>query len=333
MRIPAWMAHAIRNPAFGLALTLVGLALPWPLPFAAAQSNLFDLNGTWELEDRGVLDQDKPARVRITQKGQSVRGEFISGAACFDKKVRPYAIDGVLSVSAATPERLSLSGATMWACSGTPSLVEECGNRISSMYQTTVSNVSLSHDLITGDRARQEVLNCVGRPSSETTRFTLRRIPPCEDAERTVTRLEETLQKILRDLVGRARTFIPNFTDGARQRFGPIYKGPTSSGSLQTFDALYILLHQPSETSLATTEAFWEAWPGYLASDAWMKVHEMTADMALMAQPPFLPAQEMLIELNRIEETGKDGLGYRERLRDARQYLDLCRRTHYPPVP
>ena len=196
MRIPEWMAHAIRNPALSLALTLVGLALPWPLPFAAAQSNLFNLDGIWELEDRGVLAQDKLARVEISQTGQSVRGRFISGAACFDKKVRPYAIDGVLSVSAATPDRLSLSGATMWACSGTPSLVEECGDRISSMYQTTVSNVSLSHDLITGDRARQEVLNCVGRPSSETTRFTLRRIPPCEDAERTVTRLRKLYKRL-----------------------------------------------------------------------------------------------------------------------------------------
>ena len=121
---------------------------------------------------------------------------------------------------------------------------------------------------------------------------------------------EETLQKTLRDLVGRARTFIPDFADLARQHFGPIYNGPTSSGSIQTFDALYIMLRQPWETSLATTETFWEAWPGYLASDGWIKALDMAADMALMAQPPFLPAREMLVELNRIEQTGKNGLRY-----------------------
>ena len=56
-----------RNLALGLALALFGLALPLLMPFAAAQGNLFNLDGEWELEDRGVLRQDKPARVQIEQ--------------------------------------------------------------------------------------------------------------------------------------------------------------------------------------------------------------------------------------------------------------------------
>jgi hypothetical protein len=201
------------------------------------------------------------------------------------------------------------------------------------MYETTFSNVTVSQDTITGVRVTQGVLNCTPNSAyNGTHKFTLRRILPCEDAQRRVARLETSLQTNLRGLLRLGRERLPGFIDAATQRFGPSYQGPTSSGSMMTFTRLDIFLHQPWETSLATTEAFWEGWPGYAASDGWIKVREMTTDMALMAQPPFLPARELLKVLDGMEGWARDGMRDVAELRNARQYLDNCRRTHYPPI-
>jgi hypothetical protein len=130
----------MRFPAGSLLLLFVLAAGTASRPSAAAVAqeagDSLDLDGEWRFDTAEI--------VRVTHDGNSVRAEFVEGAACFDGRVRPYFLDGVLSGT-------TLTG-TMMVCSRSPRLIEECG--ISSMYETTFE-AAVEPDRISGTRVAQ----------------------------------------------------------------------------------------------------------------------------------------------------------------------------------
>jgi hypothetical protein len=164
-------------------LAIIASMLP---PVAAAQNPKvpagLDLNGTWELVERGERQDKNNPLVIIEHTGARVTAKFLTGAECFDGTRRDKAFDGQLSFPAAGGA--SLSSNNMFVCSGSPSVVQKCGGTIKAMYQSRFTDVIVTPDLetgkpnlIAGKRFAQGYRGCDLDPSSDGTHdFSLRRL-------------------------------------------------------------------------------------------------------------------------------------------------------------
>lgn len=311
------MSFTMRRFASGLVLALFVLA-PSLVQFSAAQDPRLplglDLNGTWELEERGELLSSQRALVKIMQTPEGlVRADFLAGAECFNGLARPYAFIGQLSFK--IPGEASLSAPTMFVCSGSPSAVKRCAGSIPAVYASKFTNVLVMADLntgkpllIAGQRFAQGYDDCTPDSRYDGTHpFVLRRLT-CPVEARKVSDREADLRDVVTSIFGSRATF-SQALDAAKQRYPNGVNGrPTSD-----LEYPYDLVHTTWDSDIASMEVFVNELPRFLASNEWKRARDMAAEMGLLAVPPVLEVREMLDQMYKIED---------EKAAQARQALD-----------
>ena len=299
------------------------------LPSVAAAQNRdlplgLDLNGFWELEERGELLSNARAIVTIRHTSAGfVYAEFISGAECFNGLARPYAFVGQLSFP--VPGRAELSAPTMFVCSGSASAVKNCGGSIPAMYASKFANVPVEADLntgkpsvISGQRFAQGYEDC--KPDSRydgTHTFILRRVT-CPVEERRLADSEKELRALRESLVT-ARPIFSAAINAARQRFGPAYAGKPID-VLNYPDQLLNI-----DPVLFEIEALLAVLPDAVSSGDWPAARLMASEMGLLATPPLVEAQRMLEEIYRIESMVPVAERALRDFKSARDALRKCR--------
>jgi hypothetical protein len=311
------MTPTFRNPTLGIALVLLGTALP-PPPSALAQG--VDLSGVWKIDD---------AFVRITQSATTVRADFISGAECFDGYVRPHFLIGELSTTiAAAAIGASLTG-TMIVCSGSPDLVRQCG--LPSWYQTTFRTDSVEADRISGTRLGQRVESCRPAGPADSRQFTLTRLS-CAELEQAWFEAAESLE-VLRQrsesIVAGARDAFVAAHSAAQKRYGDTYNGPTLSGPTNRLQTPYLQLGE----DYPTAERYFERLSQTLVTnpDGWESARLMAEAMARFgdAEPgeaydPLPEAARMVEAMDAVESVQQEGQGRLDEHRNARLLLEAC---------
>ena len=290
-----------------LMLAIIAATLPALAPLAAAQDPTLpvglDLNGTWELEERGELLSSDKAIVKITHTAAGlVKADFLSGAECFNGQARPYAFIGQLSFK--VPGEPSISSPTMYVCSGSPSEVKRCGGSIPAMYVSKFTDAVVTPDLntgwapyIVGKRFAQGYEGC--QPNSKYDglhTFILMRVS-CPLENRKVREKEQGLRDAVSAVLA-SRTIFNDAIAAARARYGERFNGQP----LIYLDYPSDLVDLTWESELATTEVFALELPRLVTSDEWKRARDMAVEMSLLGNNPVLEVRAMLERMYEIED-------------------------------
>ena len=312
----------MRALAFRLVIALAALALPPMAPVAAGQVLNFaplDLRGTWELEERGErLDPANPL-VQITQNGDDVMAEFLTGARCKDQHQRNFLFVGAklrrLPTMPGAPELWTLSSDNMLACTGSYNDVAKCNGSIPTHYITNFTNATAERDRISGSRMTLGRMRCTSDAAyNGSAQFTLTRAR-CELEALMVNRRDNEFSTIV------ANTFIPAIVafraaiDAARRRFGDRYGGLS-----YPYEHMKVAIDD-----VVGTEALAHVLPDTLTDSDWIAARQMAAEMGLAANPPLIEAQRMLEHMNLVEQKAPDARRAIGALSDARDALKKCR--------
>jgi hypothetical protein len=313
-----------------IALLLAMVAIMLPSVAAAQNPDLpagLDLNGTWELEERGERLSPLPAIVKITHEASGfVNAEFLAGAECFNGQARPYAFIGQLSFK--VPGEASLSAPGMIVCSGSSSAVNKCKGSIPAVYVSHFEDVIVTPDLNTGKpmlidgrRFAQGYDDCTPDSRYDGTHpFKLTRVT-CPLEERAVARLEEALRTILQSILRARSVFLTTIT-AAEQKYGDTY-----NGLRLTIYYPYSVIGGEWDAEMEFTEEFFTSFPSVIAYGDWTRSRLMLHQMATDAVNRLPEAGSMLDEMNRIEALAPGGTRTLNDLQAARAELEKCRRA------
>jgi hypothetical protein len=317
----------IRNVAVGLlTLAVCGLAFPAVRPPAAAAQlpGIFDLNGVWEVEDRGVIEEPGLARVRITHSGQSVEARFVYGAKCKNGSVRTEFF--IAELSSIVPGEWLLSSPAMWVCSGSPSEVQKCGGSLDSPYKSSFTGAIAKQDRISGMRKTQFRNGCTPTGKFGETEFVLSRLGPCDVEARTLRDSETALRGIM-DSIQTARLVFARTVTAARVRYGDTYNTIPTARLAPPINVVTAFTGD-WDGDLETAQFILERLPQLLASAEWKNARDLAAAMAMDPGNRRLPeAEEMLSHMNDIEEEAPIGATALADFLNARRALDACRQA------
>jgi hypothetical protein len=320
-----------------------------PLSAASAMAqeaaDSIDLNGVWRF-DYEVVD--------LSHEGTAVRAEFLDGAECFDGRVRPYFLNGVLSGA-------SLTG-TMMVCSRSPDLVEACG--ISSMYETTFE-ATVEPGRIAGTRVAQglateeedgRIVSCTpdSRYDGE---YDFLGSRSCTEAEREVAERQAAIDELKQEadsIVSNARDVIDDVHLTAREHFGEYYDGRGIYAPYNVHASTDLLLDPlRGLTALpdSTAEPYFKALFLLTVEGTeyrWLSAGSLAGAMARYGEQapsgedtsgevrngdPLPQAGRIVGEMNRIESLRDRSDAALDALDEARRALRACRENEPPPPP